>query len=163
MSSLLSQPQAGASIVGTLSSTLGAAANSSNVNHTVGTQKTPYTVGSSAAQVQFIFTNTYAVTSGTPQVLDLTTLTDALGNSITFNAWTNIIVENLSTTTGQDFSIGAGTNPIFTAEGEPIFANGGWFATGNPQGQTVDSTHKTLQLTVAAGTSVQVKVTIMGR
>lgn len=160
MSAILSQPQSAAGISTNMSSTSGAAATTTNIQHK---PATAYQVGATAGKVQYAYSSTLSVTAASDQTIDLTALTDPQGNSITIAAWTDILIENLSTTTGEDFTVGGGTTPIFATEGEPIRAMGGHLKVSNPQGETVDSTHKLLKFSVAAGTDVQVKVTILGR
>lgn len=120
-------------------------------------------VGTSAGAANFGTTINFNVTSGTPYTLDLTALTDTDGSSVTLASLSALKITNNSTTTGQDFTAGGGTNPIIASEStDPIQANGGFHNARYPAGITVDSTHKLLQITVAAGTSVSGTVTLLG-
>lgn len=122
------------------------------------------TIGSTAGQINRKHSVDFAVTAGTPYTLDLTALTDLNGAAMSFSFWTHLLIENESTTTGQDMTVGGGTNGVFTADPVPIQANGGGRMWLNPNpGVTVDGTHKIIQITVAAGTAVAGKLTIFGR
>lgn len=121
-------------------------------------------VGSGAGQVNKIYSAAFTVTSGTPFTIDLTTLTDLLGNAITFGTYIASKITNLSVTTGQDFTCFGGTNGLLATSTELCYANGGnkLHDTGTT-GITVDSTHKIIQITVAAGTSVAGTITVIGK
>lgn len=123
------------------------------------------TIGSGAGQIQKIVTVDFTVSAGTPLDYDLTAIDDPGGSAISFSFLTHLMIENLSTTAGQDMSLGAGANPVYaTADAGVIQANGGvsFKATPNP-GVTIDATHKTIRITVAAGTNVQGRLTLIGR
>jgi len=76
-----------------------------------------------------------------------------------------ILVENDGTTAGQDMTIGGGTHPISATDSGTAQANGGVHLTFNPNPgySVVSGTSDTLTITVAAGTNVPGKITILGR
>lgn len=78
---------------------------------------------------------------------------------------TSVLVENDSTTAGQDFTVGGGTHPVLGTDQGTAQANGGAFFVFNPNPgySVVSGTSDTLQISVASGTSVPGKVTIFGR
>lgn len=163
MSDTMTNPSASATIQCNLSSTAGAALNTTTVNHSVANQPT---VGSSSGNVNKVYTGvTTIASSGSAGSLDLTSLTDPQGNALTFSKVQWILIENLDTTTGHDVTPGGGTTPVIITQ-EALLAGttpGRLFLDfGNTQ-KTVDSTHKLLALATAAGTNVQVKVTIVGQ
>jgi hypothetical protein len=122
-------------------------------------------VGTGAGKVDRIYVATLAVTTGAPQDIDLTAVVDPSGVSIAFAFVTHIVLWNLSTTAGQDFTLGgAASNPIFAAIPTVARANGGIIMIGDPNpGITVDGTHKNLRVAVAAGTAVAASLLVMGR
>jgi hypothetical protein len=124
----------------------------------------PIAFGTAVGQVNLCATVDFTVTSGTPYTLDLTALTDAGGSAITFGHLTHLQLENMSVTTGQDFTLGGGTNGVFTAAPNVIAANGGlWFLANPSPGVLVDSTHKIISISVAVGTGVSGRLTLFGR
>lgn len=162
MASALTSPKVGLSLTCNLTGGVAPAIASCPVNHTI----SPTIAASSAAGgADLVYATAGTVTSGTPVVIDLTTgLTDPLGVALVFAHVVAIMVTNDSTTVGQTLTVGGGTNPILASESDPVQANGGGFVVVAPNpGFTVDSTHKTLQVLVAAGTSVPYKLTVLGR
>jgi hypothetical protein len=124
------------------------------------------TAGSSAGQVQYGYQALLAITSGSPLALSLDSITDALGLTATPTVLVAIIVENDSTTTGQDFTIGVGTNPVMGAVCAGIAqANGGVYAQVMPGSgfAIVSATSDILKITAAAGTAVPGKLTLLLR
>jgi len=142
-------------------STFGSGATTGTVNHAVGSIPT---IGSAAGQQDLEHSKSYTVTSGTPLVLDVTSLADPQGNAQNFAHVTSLLISNDSTTAGQDLTVGGGSNPLIATWGQPVQANGGWYGFGAPNpGIAVSGTVKTIQITVAAGTSVPLTVTVKGR
>jgi hypothetical protein len=142
-------------------SAFGAGATTGTVNHTV-TSIPP--IGSVAGSQDLEHSKDYAITAGTPLVLDVTALADQQGNAQNFAHVTGILVSNGSTTAGQDLTVGGGSNPLIATWGQPVQANGGWYGFGAPNpGITVSGTVKNIQITVAAGTNVPLTVTVKGR
>jgi len=76
-----------------------------------------------------------------------------------------ILVENDSTTAGQDMTIGGGTHPVSATDSGTAQANGGVWLMWNPNpGYAVSAgSADTITVTVAAGTNVAGKITILGR
>jgi hypothetical protein len=107
----------------------------------------------------------FTVTAGTPFTLNLATAQDPLSNPAGFLHLSAILVENDSTITGQDFTIGGGTHPALGTDQATAQANGGVVLITNPNpGYTITSgTSDTLQISVATGTSVPGKITLLGR
>jgi len=121
--------------------------------------------GSTGGNVSGCFSESFTVTAGTPLAIALGTVNDPLGNALGFVHVTSVLVENDSTTAGQDFTVGGGTHPVLGTDQGTAQANGGAFFVLNPNPgySVVSGTSDTLQITVAAGTSVAGKVTILGR
>jgi hypothetical protein len=88
-----------------------------------------------------------------------------MGNALGMVHVTGVLVENDSTTAGQDFTVGGGTNPVLGTNQGTAQANGGVFCIVNPSPgySVVGGTSDTLQISVAAGTNVAGKITILGR
>jgi hypothetical protein len=163
MASTVASPQITAAITATLTGGAAPATVSGNVNHTP--SETP-TVGSSSGNVNKAYSVAGTVTSGSPVDIDLTAVTDPLGASLNFSQVHAILLENLSTTAGQDLTLGAGTNPLLAASTQLAYAGtapGFVLQNCGTTGITVDSTHKTVRVAVAAGTGVGYKLTIIGK
>ena len=123
-----------------------------------------WNVGTSAGQVNEAYGSVVSVLSGTPTNIDLLTLTDALGAAISFATLEAVMVINLSKTTGEDITVGGGTNAVFASLPEVLKATSSGDSTlffKTPI--TVDSTHHILELTAASGSAVQVAVVLFGR
>jgi hypothetical protein len=149
-------------ITGALSDGLAPPVVTASINHTVNPS---LPVGSGSGSVNLEYHTPVTVTSGSPLVLDLTNLTDPLGNAIAFAVVTAILLTNDSTTTGNDLSLGGGTTPLVATCPLPAQAAGGAVAVLAPAaGLTVTSgsTNK-LQIAAAAGSAVPGKLTILGR
>jgi hypothetical protein len=162
MATLLSSPSVTSSVTANLTGGAAPAPSQSPVNHTYA-PAVPLAVGSGAGQANKCYSAAFSVTSGAPLLLDLTALTDPLGGALNFTNVSEILITNDSTTAGQDFTIGAGTNGLFTAAPNVVRANGGqWHLTDVNPGITVDGTHKIFQIANASGTASG-KITILGR
>ena len=161
MPSTLSSPQVSAAIVSTITGGASPAPSTANVNHAAA--RTP-TVGSGAGNVNKIYSAAFTVTNGAPLSLDLTALTDPLGQANNFGTVYSILITNDSTTAGQDFTCFGGTNGLIATSTELCYANGGakLLDTGTT-GITVDGTHKIITIAVAAGTAVPGKITVIGK
>lgn len=164
MASTVTSPQAGC----TLSASLKGSA-SATVKPSAGvSDSTPvtYAVGNTAGQVNKVYTTTVTVNTSGATLIDLTSgITDALGASIVFAKVSAIKITNKSTTTGENITVGGGTNGLFTALPFTLEAGTGTesFTLCKGAGITVDGTHKILQLAAASGSAVTVTVTIFGR
>lgn len=110
-----------------------------------------------------LYFNTYTVgTSAT--TIDLTSLTDAYGQSISFGTVKALLVVNNDAT--NNLTVGGGTNGLFSTL--PFTLNG-QTVSGSQQGSalsiitpiTVDGTHKILSLTASAST-ISVDVFVAG-
>ncbi|WP_020469317.1 hypothetical protein [Zavarzinella formosa] len=106
-----------------------------------------------SVQVTKLFFNTYA--SGSPTSIDLTSLTDAYGNPISFATIRHIMLVNNDAT--NSVTVGGGTNGLVAAL-PPIIGGG---AVNLTTTLAVDGTHKILLITPAAGTP-SVDVVVMG-
>lgn len=160
MSTALTTPQIAASIIANLASGNPPAKATCAVNDA--TTIIPV-VGTSTNNVNLCYSATRTVTSGSPDVLDLTALTDPLGNALNFAVVRTVKITN-NGSTGQTITVGGGTNPLFASESEPIQALGGVHLTDHPDGGlAVSGTVKNLQISVAAGTSVSYTITILGK
>lgn len=137
----------------------------------------PNVVGSGVATAgQFSLcwapTANHNVVNGTPWVLDVTNLTDAAGNTVTFGHVNYFEAFNLSTTATDNIVVGtSGSNPLFgtdqiTANANALNTN--LFASGTARwldlgvGYPVSGSAKNVQIASAAGT-VPVFVIIAGR
>lgn len=160
MAATLTVPKAQAKITATLTGGQAPATGQWAVNHSV--LNAP-DVGSSAGQSNKVHSLNYLVSNGTPLTIDLTSTVDPSGAAIAFSFVNAILVSNDSVAAGQDLTVGGGSNPIVPAS-PAVQPNGGAYYVSAPNpGITVDSTHKILQITVAAGTNVPIQVTVLGR
>ena len=162
MSTTLSNPSVTAQIKCQLTAGAVPAVVTSQVNHqpniSIGAANT-------AGNVDRCFSEPFTVTSGTPLTISLVTALDPLGTAVGAVHVTSVLVENDSTTAGQDFTVGGGTHPVLGSDQGTAQANGGVFflINPNPGYSVVSGTSDTLQISVAAGTNVPGKVTILAR
>jgi uncharacterized membrane protein len=121
--------------------------------------------GSTAGNINLVYQVGFAITTGTPWTVNVNTGTDPYGMTLSMVHVAAIIVENDSTTTGQDFTIGGGTHSVLGSDSYFCQANGGVICIVNPSpGYTVSSgSTDTLTIAVAAGTGVAGRITIFGR
>src|SRR3954464_9895168 len=119
MSTTLSNPK----ITAQVESDFVAGLVSGNLLHRV--TSTP-SVGTPAGSVNLEYTNSFTLASGTPLSLDLTSLVDVGGNTVTFGHVNCILLENLSIVSGENIAIGGGTNGVFTLDPTVARANGGF-------------------------------------
>lgn len=131
---------------------------SGSVNH----REAP-TIGSGtpSGSINLAITKDVLVATGTPLVIDLTAVDDPSGATISLSHFCGCLFKNQSGVTAEVFTVGGGTNAIISAL--PDVEPSGHIHQYNPTGKTVDSTHKNLQFTVASGTSVAGRLTILGR
>lgn len=129
-------------------------------------------IGSGAGNASGFYSNTLTVTSGTPYTLDVTSgslFVDPLGNPITAGHVIGVKVANLSVTSGQDLTIGGGSNPVLGsvlgfAQAGDVSADPGFFMLyANNPGFAVSGSAKILQVTAAAGTNVPFVLTMFTR
>ena len=122
-------------------------------------------VGASANQVSKPVAVELTIATGTPATIDLSSFITDDGSTASISSMVEAIkITLLSSTTGQDLTVGGGTNGLFAAL--PVSLK------PTPRGEavlflatpiTVDATHKIITLAVAAGTTVKVRVTLFGR
>jgi hypothetical protein len=162
MSTTLSNPSASVQLKCQLTAGASPALVSSQVNHQ---PNISLGAGSTGGNVNECFSEAFTVSAGTPITISLPSANDPLGNALSFVHVTSVLVENDSTTAGQDFTVGGGTHPVLGTDQGTAQANGGAFFVFNPNPgySVVSGTSDTLQISVAAGTSVAGKVTIFGR
>lgn len=133
-----------------------------------------FTAGTGVGQVNALAEEKISITSGTPQTINLASLSSASPDSpLVLTTVKLLIVNNLSAIAGQDLTVGdisgsasnEWTAPFGNA-GSAIIVKAGTFAIIAMDllgaGYTVDSTHKNLTVTIAAGTGVQFTVDIAG-
>jgi hypothetical protein len=163
MAATLTNPQIGMAISGILSSGTFPVRTASPAHTNTSTP----TVGASAGQVNRLYQAAFTVaSSGSPTSIDLTTLVDIDGTTINLASVYAIEVSNDSITPGEDMTLFGGTNGL-VATGTLVLKAGTdpgaichkWGSAG----VTVDGTHKIVQITIAAGTNVTGKITILGR
>lgn len=163
MASTLTSPQISATIKGSLAGGAAPATATSNPNHSP--VEAPV-VGSTSGQCNLIYSAPFAVSNGSPLALDLTSLQDPLGAALNFSQAHAILIENDSTTAGQDMTIFGGSNGLLAASTAILYAGtapGFQLLNFGTTGVTVDSTHKIIQIAVAAGTNVAGKITVLGK
>lgn len=126
-------------------------------------------VGNAAGQVDRVIAQAITITSGTPVTINVGTALDPSGTAAAMVHVCGFILINSSTTTGQDMTIGGGTNPVWGATPASSLydaqANGG-IALGlapNPGYHVTASSADTFTIIVAAGTSVAGQIVILGR
>jgi len=162
MSTTLSNPSASVQLKCQLTAGASPAVVTSQVNHqpniAIGT-------GNTAGNVDRCFSESFTVTAGTPLTINVSSATDPIGSALGMVHVTSVVVENDSTTAGQDFTVGAGTHPVLGTDQGTAQANGGVFCVLNPNPgySVVSGTSDTLQISVASGTNVAGKITIFGR
>ena len=121
--------------------------------------------GNSAGNVDRCYAATFAVTAGTPLTINLATALDPLGNPMGIVHVTAVLVENDSTTAGQDFTVGGGTHAVLGSDQFTAQANGGaaMIANPNPGYAVTVGSADTLTVSVASGAAVPGKITVLGR
>jgi hypothetical protein len=162
MSTILSNPNASVQLKCQLTAGAAPAVISSQVNHQ---PNISIGAGNSAGNVDRCFSESFTVTAGTPLTVNVSSATDPIGNALGMLHVTSVLVENDSTTAGQDFTVGAGTHPVLGTDQGTAQANGGVFCVVNPSPgySVVSGTSDTLQVSVASGTNVPGKITVFGR
>jgi hypothetical protein len=162
MPTTLSNPVATVQLKCQLTAGAAPAIVTSQVNHQ---PNLPIGPGNTAGNVDRCFSESFTITAGTPLTINVATATDPLGNALGIVHVSSILVENDSTTAGQDFTVGGGTHPVLGTDQATAQANGGavCIVNPNPGYAVVSGASDTLQISVAAGTSVTGKVTILGR
>ena len=111
-------------------------------------------VGSSAGNASGIYTASRSVTAGTPDVVNLLSLTDPFGVAITAGHLIAVHIQSPSgTAAGVTLTMGGGTNPVFPA-GRPIGPGGDdfWQDVQNGGVQITSGSAQNLQVTASSGT-----------
>lgn len=162
MATTLSNPIVSVQLKCQLTAGAAPAVIASQVNHQPNVSIGP---GNTAGNVDRCFCEPFTVTAGTPLTVNVASATDPMGNALGIVHVTSVLVENDSTTAGQDFTVGGGTHPVLGTDQGTAQANGGVFCVVNPSPgySVVSGTSDTLQISVAAGTNVPGKITIFGR
>jgi hypothetical protein len=162
MSTTLSNPSVAVYAKAQLQAGAAPAIIASQVNHA---PNIALGAGGTAGNVNLCFCEPFTVSSGTPLTINVGTALDPMGNALGMVHVSCVLVENDSTTAGQDFTVGGGTHPVLGSDQYTAQANGGVAFVCNPNSgySVVSGTSDTLQISVAAGTSVSGKVTILGR
>ena len=161
MATTLSNPSVNAQVRCNLSSGAAPAVVGSTVSQS---PNTTLTVGSTAGSVNACISEAIAITSGTPWTYNVSTGLDPLGNAAGMVHVNAIIVYNLSATAGQILTVGAGTDPVLGSDSYTVQPGGvAYVVNPSPGYSVVGSSSDTLTITVAAGTSVPVQVTVLGR
>ncbi len=121
--------------------------------------------GSTAGNVDRCYSTAFTVSAGTPLTINLISALDPLNNAVGMLHLSSVLVQNNSTTTGQDLVIGGGTHPALGSDQYTAQANGGVAFVCNPNpGFTITSgSSDTLTITAASGSSVSGAITILGR
>ena len=122
-------------------------------------------VGTTAGNCDGIYSAYRNVTSGTPDVINLLALTDALGNAITVAHLVAVHIKNpVATTAGITLTAGGGTNPVFPAG--RAFGPGGddfWQDIQNGGIAITSGTNNNLQVVSSSGTVSGYTVTLYTR
>lgn len=122
-------------------------------------------VGSAAGNADGSYTTTGSVVSGTPVVIDFTSLKDPYGNALTVGHIVALKITNANTSGSGVLEHGGGTNPIYAAVPSGLYLGfGDFFAQSfNGLGLTVTSgSLQNLTLTASTGT-IAYKVTALVR
>jgi hypothetical protein len=162
MPTVLSNPSLSITLKAQLTSGSSPAVVASQVSHS---PSGAISAGNSAGSTDRCYSTSFQVTAGTPLTINLTTAFDPMQNAIGMVHVCGILLENDSTTTGQDMTIGGGTHPLSASDSGLAQAKGGIYLMWNPNpGYTVTSgSADTVTITVASGTNVPGKITIFGR
>lgn len=162
--SVFSTPRIIHTVSGSASAGSAPAPLASTIGHSIN-QSRAFSAGTPAAgEMNLIYSAAFSVATGTPLVLDLSSLLDPVRGSVVFLHINDIFITNDDTVAGHDLTIGGGTAPLFAASPNLCYAPGGYWAVGSGSaGIAVNaSTAHNLQIAAAAGT-VTGKITIIGR
>lgn len=166
MATILSAPGISASISGSATSSTSFPKQTGGSQHSVAVN---YNVAGGAGNVDTLYQASFTVTSGTPLSINLATALDVLGVALGDVDIVGLLIENDSATAGQDFTVGSGTDPALGTQSYLVQANTtsgspGFVCVNFPLGlATTSGTSNLLQITVAAGTNVPGKISILGR
>jgi hypothetical protein len=160
MSTTVASPQVAASITATLTGGAAPAPATSQVNHQFSVQPT---VGSSAGNVNKVYSTAVSVDTASASSIDLTSVTDPLGNAVNFGTVTRIMLSNGSTTAGQIVTPFGGSNGVMSTGTQVLNPGGCLLWDGGSVGVTIDGSHKILRLAAAAGSAVPISITVLGQ
>lgn len=164
MAGTLSNVQTSGQLSMSLGSTTGSSATTSNINNSFAIT---FDVGTATGQVNKVYDGEITIaSSGSPSTIDLTAAVDPQGTSNNFSVVNAIIITGESTTAGEDITPFGGSNGLLATGTAKILAGtkpGSVVYNFGTTGLTVDSTHKIITLTSAAGTNVKCKVTVVGK
>lgn len=167
MATTLTGPSASVNIRATLTNSASApqAPVGSSLNHTPNIN---LVAGVAAGNVNCTISKAFTVTNGSPLVINVSSALDPIGNAAVMVHVIAVLVENDSVTTGQDFTVGGGTDPVmgtdqFTVQSNSTGQGGAGFVCNTSPGYVYNvSTANSVTITVAAGTAVPGRITILG-
>lgn len=109
----------------------------------------------SSSEITKLYYATLSVTT-TPTVLDVTALTSNYGSSLNFGTVKELLIWNKNTTSGQDLTVGGGTNPLLNALPDLKAQTAGAGSNGScvhlTTPITVSGSAKNIRLVAATGT-----------
>jgi len=156
----ISNPNFGAVIAATEPVGSGKFTATGSLNHSIAVN---YSVGSSAGQVDTVYTKGRTVaSSSSPDSVVLSSLTDPAGNAIAFVHVVDLILENTDAT--NTLTVGGGTHAVawLPTAGVPV-PPGGALILHAPSGQPITAgSADTLQVVSSGGTNVAYNLTVIG-
>lgn len=126
----------------------------------------PTDVSTNAGSVAFGYSKSFNVDNGTPLLLDVSSLSDLAGNTITPAKLCAFEIESdAGNGAAQILTVGGGSNAIIAnAESLGIYPGGQKTWDGIAAGGiTIDGTHKIIQIANASGTGATVRVSLLLR
>jgi hypothetical protein len=157
----ISNPSFGAAVVATEPVGGGKFNANGALNHSITTN---YPVGSSAGQVDTIYTKGRTVTgSSSPDSVVLSSLIDPAGNAISFGHVVDLVLENIDPT--NTLTVGGGTHAVsFLPTAGVTVPPGSAIILHVPNGLAVTSgSTDTLQVVTSGGSNVAYNLSILGR
>jgi hypothetical protein len=157
----ISNPSFGVAIFATEPVTTGKFSATGTLNHSINAN---YTVGTTAGQVNTVYTASRTVaSSSSPDVVILSSLTDPADNSIAFGHVVDLILENTDST--NTLTVGGGSSAVgFLPSAGVAVPAGSALILHAPSGLAVTSgSADHLQVVSSGGTNVAYNLTITGR
>ncbi len=105
----------------------------------------------------------YSIAAAGEQVLDLSSFTNVVGETVTGTKAVGILLLATGSTARIEEDGTNGLRWFATSDGDigaVVVKDGGFFAWGEPTGTTIDATHKRLKITNTGGTTLTVDVVI---